>query len=54
MFVWSNNKKELSKNTNKEDAVRRCIRGYECKFTAKEKLNILYLKKHSILKVGKK
>ena len=31
-------KKEFSKNTNKEDAVRRCLKGYECKFTAKEKL----------------
>ena len=30
-------KKETSKNTNKEDAVRRCIKGYECKFIAKEK-----------------
>ena len=24
--------KETSQNTNKEDAVRRCIKGYECKF----------------------
>ena len=31
-------KKEFSKSTNKEDAVRRCLKGYECKFTAKEKL----------------
>ena len=31
-------KKELSKNTKKKDAVRRCIKGYECKFIAKEKL----------------
>ena len=30
--------KEISKNTKKEDAVRRCIKGYECNFTAKEKL----------------
>ena len=30
--------KETSQNTNKEDAVRRCIKGYECKFIAKEKL----------------
>ena len=30
--------KEISKNTNKEDAVRRCIKGYECNYTAKEKL----------------
>ena len=31
-------KKEFSKSTNKLDAVRRCIRGYACNFTAKEKL----------------
>jgi len=30
--------KEINKNTKKEDAVRRCNRGYECDFTAKEKL----------------
>ena len=30
--------KELSKTTKKLDAVRRCTRGYECNFTAKEKL----------------
>ena len=30
--------KEKSKNTNKEDAIRRCTRGYECNYTAKEKL----------------
>jgi len=31
-------KKELSKNTKKHDAVRRCTKGYDCKFTAKERL----------------
>jgi DNA ligase (NAD+) len=31
-------KKEISKNTRKEDAIRRCVRGSECNFTAKEKL----------------
>ncbi len=31
-------KKEFSKSTKKEDAVRRCIKGYECNFIAKEKL----------------
>ncbi len=31
-------KKETNVNTNKIDAVRRCNRGYECKFIAKEKL----------------
>ena len=30
--------KEVNKSTNKEDAVRRCIKGYDCKFIAKEKL----------------
>ena len=30
--------KEISKSTNKEDAVRRCIKGYGCNYTAKEKL----------------
>ncbi len=30
--------KDFSKSTNKQDAVRRCGRGYECKFTAREKL----------------
>jgi len=30
--------KEVNKYTNKEDAVRRCIKGYECDYTAKEKL----------------
>jgi len=31
-------KKEFSKSTNKQDAVRRCFKGYDCKFIAKEKL----------------
>jgi len=31
-------KKEISTSTNKEDAVRRCLRGYDCSFTAREKL----------------
>ncbi len=31
-------KKEISMTTKKEDAVRRCVRGYECDYTAKEKL----------------
>ncbi len=31
-------KKETSITTKKIDAVRRCIKGYECNFTAKEKL----------------
>ncbi len=31
-------KKELSKSTKKFDAVRRCLKGYDCSFIAKEKL----------------
>ena len=31
-------KKETSITTQKTDAVRRCLRGYECEYTAKEKL----------------
>ncbi|OUV60228.1 MAG: DNA ligase (NAD(+)) LigA [Candidatus Pelagibacter sp. TMED128] len=31
-------KKELNKSTKKEDAVRRCFRGFDCNFIAKEKL----------------
>ena len=31
-------KKEINLTTKKVDAVRRCIRGYECDFTAREKL----------------
>ncbi len=30
--------KEINISTNKEDAVRRCNKGYDCSFTAKEKL----------------
>ncbi len=37
-------KKELSKNTKKIDAVRRCTKGYDCIFTAKEKLKHLVSK----------
>ena len=31
-------KKEINASTKKEDAVRRCTKGYECDFIAKEKL----------------
>ena len=31
-------KKEFSKSTKKEDAVRRCFKGYECKYIAREKI----------------
>ena len=36
--------KEINKSTNKEDAVRRCLKGYECDFTAKEKLKHIVAK----------
>ena len=36
--------KEISKNTKKEDAVRRCIKGYDSKFISKEKLKHLVSK----------
>ncbi|MDA8771292.1 NAD-dependent DNA ligase LigA [Candidatus Pelagibacter bacterium] len=48
-------KKELSKATNKQDAVRRCTKGYECKFTAKEKLKHIVSKEaFNIDGLGKK
>ena len=48
-------KKEFSKNKKKEDAVRRCIKGYECKFTAKEKLKHIVSKEaFNIDGLGKK
>jgi DNA ligase (NAD+) len=34
----SDTQKEINKSTKKEDAVRRCTKGYDCNFTAKEKL----------------
>ena len=34
----SETKKEFSESTKKHDAVRRCLKGYDCKFIAKEKL----------------
>ncbi len=37
-------KKELSLTTKKTDAVRRCTRGYECEYTAREKLKHLVSK----------
>ena len=48
-------KKEISKNTNKHDAVRRCIKGYDCKFIAKEKLKHIVSKEaFNIDGLGKK
>lgn len=37
-------KRDVSKSTNKVDAIRRCQKGYECKFIAKEKLKHLVSK----------
>ena len=48
-------KKELSKNTKKRDAVRRCTKGYECEFIAKEKLkHIVSKESFNIDGLGKK
>ncbi len=48
-------KKEISKNTRKHDAVRRCIKGYDCKFIAKEKLKHIVSKEaFNIDGLGKK
>ena len=48
-------KKELSKSTRKHDAVRRCTKGYECIFTAKEKLKHIVSKEaFNIDGLGKK
>ena len=48
-------KKELSKSTKKLDAVRRCINGYDCIYTAKEKLKHLVSKEaFNIDGLGKK
>ncbi len=48
-------KKEISKSTNKLDAVRRCLKGYECKFIAREKLKHIVSKEaFNIEGLGKK
>jgi DNA ligase (NAD+) len=47
--------KEVNSSTNKEDAVRRCIKGYDCSFTAKEKLKHIVSKEaFNIDGLGKK
>ena len=38
MFCGCRNKKRNYKSTKKLDAVRRCVRGYDCNYIAKEKL----------------
>jgi len=51
----SKTQKEINTSTNKEDAVRRCIRGYDCSFTAKEKLKHIVSKEaFNIEGLGKK
>ena len=48
-------KKEFSKSTKKQDAVRRCTKGYDCKFIAKEKLKHIVSKEaFNIDGLGKK
>ena len=48
-------KKEVSKSTKKQDAVRRCSKGYDCRFIAKEKLKHLVSKEaFNIDGLGKK
>ena len=48
-------KKEVSKSTKKEDAVRRCFKGYDCSYTAREKLKHLVSKEAlNIEGLGKK
>jgi len=47
--------KEFNLSTNKEDAVRRCNKGYDCSFTAKEKLKHIVSKEaFNIDGLGKK
>ena len=51
----ANTKKEVSKSTNKLDAVRRCSKGFDCKFIAKERLKHLVSKEaFNIDGLGKK
>jgi DNA ligase (NAD+) len=51
----SKTKKEISTSTNKEDAVRRCTKGYDCSFTAREKLKHIVSKEaFNIDGLGKK
>ena len=47
--------KEINTSTNKEDAVRRCMKGYDCSFIAKEKLkHIISKEAFNIDGLGKK
>ncbi len=47
--------KEINKSTKKEDAVRRCMKGYDCDYTAREKLKHIVSKEaFNIDGLGKK
>ena len=47
--------KEFNLSTNKEDAVRRCTKGYDCSYIAKERLKHIVSKEaFSIDGLGKK
>ena len=47
--------KEINTSTKKEDAIRRCVKGYDCSFTAKEKLKHIVSKEaFNIDGLGKK
>ena len=51
----ANTQKEINKSTKKEDAIRRCVKGYECDFTAREKLKHIVSKEaFNIDGLGKK
>jgi len=51
----SETKKDFSLSTKKHDAVRRCTKGYDCKYTAKEKLKHIVSKEaFNIDGLGKK
>ena len=55
MFMWIETQKEFSKSTKKLDAVRRCIKGYNCDYIAKEKLKHIVSKEaFNIDGLGKK
>ena len=53
--MWISHKKRISKSTKKEDAIRRCLKGYECKYIAREKLKHIVSKEaFNIEGLGKK
>ena len=53
--MWWQNSKEFNSSTNKEDAVRRCAKGYDCSFIAKERLKHIVSKEaFNIDGLGKK